>query len=73
MGSCLTKKNKNKLATYDPTKVQSVECFDEFSISPREELEPMEMSDYRSFVMRQYQRMMRNKVYFRRLRNEENY
>jgi len=73
MGSCLTKKHKNKLAAYDPTKVQSVECFDEFSISPREELEPMETYDYRSFVIRQYKKMMRNKVYFRRLRNEEDY
>lgn len=73
MGSCLTKKNKNKLAAYDPSKVESVECFDEFSISPREELEPMEMTDYRSFVMRNFKRMMRSKIYFRKLNNEMNY
>ena len=54
-------------------KLKVLNVFDEFSISPREELEPMEMTDYRSFVMRNFKRMMRSKIYFRKLNNEMNY
>jgi|TARA_B110000196_G_C20718407_1_gene463034 hypothetical protein len=71
MGSCLTKKNKNKLASYDPSKLHEVECFNDFSISNIEEFEPMEVTDNRSFVRRQFQDIMKHKIYFRRLGDKD--
>ena len=70
MGSCLTKKNKYKLAEYDPNLPNSESVAESGDNFESQELEPMEMSDYRSLIMKRYKRMMRSKVYnFRRLKN----
>jgi len=74
MGSCLTKKNKYKLAEYDPNlpSSENSESFGETGSNfESQELEPMQMTDYRSLIMRRYKKMMASKVYhFRKLKND---
>ena len=54
MGSCLTKKNKYKLAEYDPNLPNSESVAESGDNFESQELEPMEMSDYRSLIMKRY-------------------
>ena len=71
MGSCLNKKKKNVLSTFDPSNPNDVHIPSNalsFSMKP---LEPMPISD--SLIMRTFKRMMRPKYHFRRLREEDFY